>query len=93
MNYKVKQVKIAQGIRGETSNILTDAKYHLNFEGNMLHVSPKIKSNYGPFVIFPANIAYMEIDNSQEMLVKEKAEVFDKIVAGLDNAKATAKKK
>ena len=74
---KVRQVKIAQGIRGETSNILTDAKYDLNFEGTMLHVAPKIKSNYGPFVIFPANIAYMELDNSQEIAISDKLSRFE----------------
>lgn len=67
---KIKQVKIAQGIRGETSNILTNAKYDLDFVDGMLHVAPKIKSNYGPFIILSPNIAYMELDNSQEITEK-----------------------
>lgn len=74
---RVKQVKIASGIRGETSNILTDAKYSLNFEDNMLHVAPKMKSNYGPFIILPSNIAYMELDNSQEASVSDKLSRFE----------------
>lgn len=75
MNLKVKQVKIAQSIRGETSNILTDAKYLLTFDVdvNMLYVTPKMKSSYGPYIVFPANIAYMELSTENVAIDKEEA--------------------
>jgi hypothetical protein len=82
---RIKQAKIAQGIRGETSNILTDAKYNLVFEGNMLHVTPKIKSNYGPFIIFPANIAYLEP-------YTENTSIRDNLSQAEDAPKTTKKK-
>lgn len=60
---KIKQAKLAQTIRGETSNIIESKKYDLRFEGGMLHVSLKSSdAKYGPFIIFPANIAWLEIE-------------------------------
>lgn len=58
---KVKQAKLAQAIRGETSSLIDDKKYDLDFDKGMLHAKLKVNpKNLGPFIIFPANIAYIE---------------------------------
>ena len=69
---KVKQAKLAQAIRGETSLILDELKYNLEFKDGVLHAD--LKSNprsHGPFVIFPANIAYIETKADDEKPAKK----------------------
>lgn len=67
---KVKQAKLAQAIRGETSNLLESKKYDIEFDKGMLNVRLKHNpKNIGPFVVFPANIAYIEIE--EETVVDE----------------------
>lgn len=70
---KVKQLKLAQAIRGETSLILDESKYELTFEKGIVHAV--LKSNpksIGPFMIFPANIAYLEVAESDKKAFLEK---------------------
>jgi hypothetical protein len=58
---KIRQAKLAQALRGETSNIISHDKYELVFDKGMLHA--KLKHNpksIGPFIVFPANIAFIE---------------------------------
>ena len=71
----VKQAKLAQGIRGEVSNIIDSKKYDLRFEGGMLHVKSRASdSKYGPFIVFPANIAWLEIEEQEAAAeIKPKA--------------------
>lgn len=64
---KVRQARLAQAIRGETSNLIDNTKYDLNFDKGML--TAKLKTNprkFGDFVIFPANIAYIETEPEVE---------------------------
>lgn len=62
---KVKQAKLASALRGETSNIIEATKYELLFDKGMLHAKLKLNpKNIGPFVIFPANIAYLEYEET-----------------------------
>lgn len=70
---KVKQVRLAQSIPGTASNLLEKDKYDLAFDKGMLTV--KLKHNpkkLGDFVVFPANIAWIETEPeaSQEEAVK-----------------------
>lgn len=61
---KVKQVRVAQALRGETSNLLEQAKYDMTFDKGMLDVKLKGANvkGIGPFKVFPANIAWMEYE-------------------------------
>ena len=58
----IKQAKLAQALHGESSNILNSIQFHMEFANNYLTVthknSEKAKS-HGPFIVFPANIAYL----------------------------------
>ena len=64
---RVKQVRVAQALRGETSNLLESSKYDLTFDKGMLHVKLKHNpKNIGPFIVFPANIAYLEYEEISE---------------------------
>ena len=66
MKFKVKQAKLAQPLRGETSNIIDNTQYEITFEGNILNVVKRINpKNLGPFIVFPANIAYIEYENTE----------------------------
>jgi hypothetical protein len=59
----IKQVRLAQTIPGSASNLLEADKYDLKFDGNKLHVKHLVGANaikHGTFLIFPANIAYIE---------------------------------
>lgn len=68
---RVKQAKLAQAIRGETSNILTDDKYVLEFDKGMLHAALKFNPKaIGPFIIFPANIAFIETHPEEMEVIK-----------------------
>lgn len=59
---EVKLAKLAQGLKGEQSNMIDDTRYDLKFDGKMLHVTGKSPSvKHGPFIVFPANIAYLEL--------------------------------
>lgn len=70
---KIKQAKLAQAIKGETSNIVTSDKYELHFEGGMLHAASKSNPvKHGPFIIFPANIAWLEIEAESKALKTKK---------------------
>ena len=61
---KVKQAKLAQALRGESSNIIEEKNYHLEFDKGMLTARLKHNpKNLGPFIIFPANIAYIEFED------------------------------
>lgn len=64
---RIKQAKLAQALRGETSNIIDDKKFVLEFDKGMLHAklitNPK---SIGPFIIFPANIAFIEYYDENE---------------------------
>lgn len=63
---KIKQARLAQVIRGEISNIIDNTKYDLEFDKGMLHVSPKANPRKtGDFVVFPANIAWLEVEPDQ----------------------------
>lgn len=82
---RVKQVKVAQALRGETSNILDDKKYNMTFDKGMLHIALKHNpSKIGPFIIFPANIAYLEYEETTLEAVKSSqvavAEVVEPLV-------------
>lgn len=64
---KVKQARLAQTIRGETSNLLESNKYDLTFDKGMLTARLKLNpKNFGDFIIFPANIAYIETESMEE---------------------------
>lgn len=82
---KVKQARLAQPIRGEISNIIDEAKYGLVFDKGMLHVSPKANPRKtGDFVVFPANIAWLETEpeiKSEEEALREITELNAKIKA------------
>lgn len=59
---RVKQAKLAQALRGETSNLIDDKKYELEFDKGMLHARLKLNPRkIGPFIVFPANIAFIEV--------------------------------
>lgn len=60
---KVRQAKLAQAIRGESSNLIEATKYDLAFDKGMLTVRLKVNpKKFGDFVVFPANIAWMEME-------------------------------
>lgn len=64
---KVKQAKLAQALRGENSNLIDENRYVLEFDKGMLHAKLKNNpKNIGPFIVFPANIAFMEVYEEQE---------------------------
>jgi hypothetical protein len=64
---KVTQAKLAQPLRGESSNIIDDKKYDLHFDKGMLHAKLKLNpKEIGPFIIFPANIAFLEYKEHKE---------------------------
>ena len=59
----MKNARLAQAIPGTASNLLENKFYDLNFDKGMLTVH--LKSNpkkYGDFVVFPANIAWLETE-------------------------------
>lgn len=59
----IKQVRVAQALRGETSNLLEAVKYDMEFDKGILYV--KLKNNpksLGKFMVFPANIAWIEYE-------------------------------
>jgi len=69
---KVKQAKLAQALRGETSNIISHDKYELVFDKGMLHAKLRINpKSIGPFVVFPANIAFIECFEEVEAPLQE----------------------
>lgn len=60
---RVKQARLAQAIRGETSNLIDSDKYNLTFDKGMLTAVLKYNPRkFGDFIIFPANIAYIELE-------------------------------
>lgn len=70
---KVKQARLAQAIRGETSNLIDSTKYELTFDKGMLTASLKFNPrNFGDFIIFPANIAYIETETPGDGQREEK---------------------
>lgn len=71
---RVKQAKLGQALKGETSNILTDSVYDMTFDKGMLHVKKIANSKYGPFIVFPANLAYIEIAEETQALQEPKPE-------------------
>ena len=72
---RVKQAKLGQAIKGETSNVLSHDQYEMKFEGGMLHVKKRVNpKNLGPFIVFPANLAYIEVLTDQEALSDSKTE-------------------
>lgn len=84
---KVKQAKLAQALRGETSNLIDEKKYELTFDKGMLHAKLKFNpKGIGPFVVFPANIAFLEY---HEEVTGDAGQEDDK---SLSEAKAKAKK-
>jgi 3-deoxy-D-manno-octulosonic acid (KDO) 8-phosphate synthase len=59
---KIKQAKLAQALHGESSNILNANQFHMSFEGDCLvvtHKNPEKAKTHGPFIVFPANLAYL----------------------------------
>lgn len=62
---KIKQVRLAQTIPGSSSNLLEADKYDLRFDGTKLHIKHKSSLKHDTFMVFPANIAYIEyVDES-----------------------------
>jgi hypothetical protein len=80
---KVKQARLAQPIRGEISNIIESTKYELDFDKGMLTVKLKNNpKNLGDFIVFPANIAWLETEpegKNDDDTKKQIAEVSAKI--------------
>lgn len=71
---KVKQAKLAQTIRGEVSNLLEAHKYELTFDKGMLTARLKVNpKKFGDFVIFPANIAWLEMEQEEASQTRDKA--------------------
>ena len=59
---RIKQAKLAQGLKGETSNILNDTNFDMVFANSCLtvkHRNPDKAMTHGPFIVFPANLAYI----------------------------------
>ena len=59
---KIKQAKLAQGLKGETSNILNSEQFDMVFANSCLtvkHKNPDKARTHGPFIVFPANLAYI----------------------------------
>jgi hypothetical protein len=59
---KIKQAKLAQALHGESSNVLNDKQFNMVFANNYLtvtHKNPDKANTHGPFIVFPANIAYL----------------------------------
>lgn len=74
----IKQVRVAQALRGETSNLLEPAKYELSFDKGILHV--KLKNNprkLGSFMVFPANIAWIEYEESTQAETNHESATTD----------------
>lgn len=65
---KIKQVKLAQTLPGETSHLLEAAKYDLTFDKGILYVKKTRDNakNLGPFMVFPANIAWISYEPEAE---------------------------
>jgi hypothetical protein len=77
---KIKQVRVAQAIRGETSNLIESTKYNLNYDKGILYV--ELKNNpkgFGKFMVFPANIAYLEYEEIS-LPAEESPEVVPAVV-------------
>jgi len=58
----VKQAKLANGLHGETSNILNETQFHMVFDNHYLtvtHKNPDKAKTKGPFIVFSSNIAYL----------------------------------
>lgn len=67
---RIKQVRLAQTIPGTASNLIDSDKFDLRFDGAKLHVKYKSGPNalkYGTFMVFPANIAYLEYEEVTEL--------------------------
>lgn len=58
---RIKQVKLAQGLPGSASNLIEDSKYHLAFDKGILTAKHKTNPKHGTFMVFPANIAHIEL--------------------------------
>lgn len=58
---KIKQVKLAQGLPGTASNLIESDKYDLDFDKGILTARHKTNRKYGTFMVFPANIAHIEL--------------------------------
>lgn len=72
---RIKQIKVAQPLRGAASNILESKNYDMRMDGEFIHVTLKHNpSNIGPFIIFKTNVAYMELEKEEKTVeVKTKA--------------------
>lgn len=71
----VKQAKLANGLHGETSNILNDAQFDMVFENHYLtvtHKNPDKAKTKGPFIVFSSNIAYLVPKTEEKQATKAK---------------------
>lgn len=71
---KIRQVKLAQTIPGTASNLIEAEKFDLHFDGTKLHVKYKGgpgAAKYKSFMVFPANIAWMEYEEVTEAPIQE----------------------
>ena len=85
---RVKNARLAQAIPGTATNMLESKFYELTFDKGMLTV--KLKSNpkkYGDFIVFPANIAWLE--TAPEEVTAPTGQVEEKQIT---DPKATKKK-
>lgn len=67
---KIKNVRLAQAIPGVSSNLLGPREFDFRFDGAKLHVKFKAgdkAQKHGTFMIFPANIAYIEYEEVTEV--------------------------
>jgi len=72
----IKQAKLAQALHGESSNILNSTQFNMVFANNYLtvtHKNPEKARSHGPFIVFPANIAYLvELVEKEAPTIKSK---------------------
>lgn len=82
---KIKQVRLAQTIPGTASNLIDSDKFDLRFDGAKLHVKYKSGPNalkYGTFMVFPANIAYLEYEEVTESAPNAGQSTGEGVVGG-----------
>jgi hypothetical protein len=81
---KIKSAKLAQALPGESSLLLEEKKHDLEFDKGMLYVVPKNNpKKFGPFIVFPANIAYIvpcngPVNNTDETTQEEASTIAPK---------------
>lgn len=90
----IKQVKLAQALPGSSSHLLEKADYDLTFDKGILTARHKRNRKFGTFMVFPANIAYILLEDkdieNKEVITESASQEEDKELTTGKGKKAKA---